>query len=212
MGLERELKLALTPEESAVLEAHLGPPIRVTSQQNLYLDSAEGHLRREQIGLRLRIERSRAAESSGTRFILSLKGPSRRKGELVERTEEEAEIDRAVAERIQAGGLDPHTSDLPGLAPAARRLGIRQVICLGSVENERRVLALPLPDERSAELDLDRTRYPDGNIDWEVELELPEGQSGPVQRLRDLFTELGIAWRPHSEGKYSRFLKRRRQP
>ena len=245
MGQERELKLQLTQEEAGRLEHLLGPPADVILQLNYYLDTSDGLLRRQRHGLRLRKEThlsvdkahgaTAALRDSGahgktiSRFVLTLKGPSRAAGEIVERAEAEAEISQAAAEHILEDGLDPDASDLEALKTLAARLGIRRLLSLGHAENERRLLPIRLEgQEKPAWLALDRTSFPDGSVDYEAEFELPtateppaetchseeiiRSTKDPLQALRDLFAAAGLPWKPRHTGKFARFLQRRGQP
>ncbi len=198
MAEERELKLAISEDDARRLLDLWGPPVRTLLQRNDYFDSPDGRLRQARYGLRLRAE--------GPRRTLTLKGPTRRDVDLAVRSEDEADISHAEADRILLEGLDPQTSSLPALRQLALRLGVSRVEVLGGIENERTVLVANLGGDR-VEILLDRTRYPDGSIDLELEMECPVGGAW-VPELRGRLDATGIPWRPRREGKFSRFLAR----
>jgi uncharacterized protein YjbK len=233
MPLEQELKLALSAQDAERLLELLGPPIRTTVQHNYYLDTPEGHLRKEHYGLRLRVECApqqpggpishpppargrppRRLPPGAQLFLLTLKGPSTMAGELVSRTEEEVELERAAAERILRDGLDPGATDLAALAAIAARLGLRRVACLGSVTNERRILRLrPAGRKQPLHLEVDCTAFPDGSVDYEMEFELADPDAaGTLHDVREFIAAAGLPYRVRRCGKFTRFLQRRARP
>ncbi|MCK4304232.1 MAG: CYTH domain-containing protein [Candidatus Eisenbacteria sp.] len=224
MTQEREFKVQLTEEGAQRLEQLLGPPARTVFQRNHYLDTPDGLLRTHHYGLRLREESLGPRPTSDRRFILTLKGPSITSGALVERLEEEIELNGSTAQRILEEGLDPRGARLDLLGTMADRFGMHWVACLGCVTNERRVFLVRLTDrEEPHELELDRTLFPDGSVGYEAELELPPGPKAEVelppgppaeieeQALRELLASAGLPWTPSRSGKYTRFLQCRGQ-
>lgn len=206
MGEERELKLALTAEEADRLEAAYGPPQRILHQQNTYLDARDGRLRRERIGLRLRREREGEAE----RYLLTLKGPTQWSAGLAVRREDEVALTIAAAAVIFRDGLDPHAAPLAALRALAADLSLGHMEPLGTMNNERTIL--PLPGQPGILLELDRSHYPDGSTACEVEVERPPGAADPAPAVRAALSTGGIAWRPQTQGKFSRFLETLGQP
>jgi uncharacterized protein YjbK len=251
MPLEQELKLALSAGEAARLAELLGPPVSTTLQHNYYLDTPEEHLCNEHYGLRLRVEYAPPGPDGTQRrphdastgdlpgaglppgaqhFLLTLKGPSSPVGDFVSRTEDEVRLERADAERILREGLDPASADLAALSAIAGRLGLGRVVCLGSVTNERRVLRLqPAGQQPPLLLQLDRTSFPDGSVDHEMEFELVSPDAQParprpspdpaalaattvaLRELRAFFAAAGLPYRVRRRGKFTRFLERRRR-
>jgi hypothetical protein len=228
MSRERELKLALSLDEAARLEALLGPPRRVTLQRNHYLDTGERLLRRLGYALRLRSEEPLPPGPETLRsHTLTLKGPTHRSGALADRLEEERTVAPAEAAAILERGIDlralrlPLPADLEPFVPAAR------LFALGMLENERRDLAggdpaAGTPDEARAELqrlgqegaitlELDRTRFPDGTRECELEVEFAPQEARiarVVSLLQALFARAGVRWVPQERGKFARFLER----
>ena len=202
MGEERELKLELTEAEARRLQAACGPAERILIQRNTYLDTRDGCLRARHYGLRLRHERQGDREG----YILTLKGPTRRSDAMVVRSEDEVALSATAATEILAEGLRPERAPLERLKELAEELGLAHIVSLGSMENERTVLVLR--DVPVARLELDRSRYPDGSIAYELEVELPEAAEEIVAAVRRALAAWGLPWRPQTQGKFSRFLAR----
>jgi CYTH domain-containing protein len=212
--VEREFKLHI-PSEAALqsLLAQLGvqPPAPVL-QTNHFFDTAARDLGAARLGLRLREERER--------FTLTLKGALLdATSTLASRPEEELELPPAVARSILAGRRSPlaalAASPLAGTAlveQAKHLVGPRLLVHLGAFENERlRVGPLALPAGEPGPplvLEFDRTRFPGGVVDRELEVELPAGaRPEAVERaLRSLFSAVGL--RPDSvNSKAARFFR-----
>jgi uncharacterized protein YjbK len=211
-GLEREFKLRIPSEEHLrALAARLGGSSAPTVLQvNHFFDTRTHALRAALLALRLR-------EEAG-RFTLALKGPQLSgPGALAVRPEEERALAAEEARSLLAGRaspLAPLERDGSALARAARaRIGAEPLVRIGAFENERQrlgPLAFP-PGARGAQLvfELDRTRFPDGTIERELELEVPEGAAlAEVERaLRELLEELGMPFEA-APSKAERFFRR----
>jgi len=217
VGIERELKLRLTAAEAARLSRAAGPAQREKVQINHYLDTPAGELRERHFGLRLR------EEDDGLR--LTLKGPSQSTGDIHQRLEIEADLPATEGRRILDG--EAPLNGLPITLPdALAELGPQAIVPLGVVRNLRRILNVTLPlsqDPKAGDssrptvalaLELDETRFQDGSVDHELELELaPHGAGEPpaenvLATLRAYLHGLGIPWRPRGRGKFWRFLER----
>jgi inorganic triphosphatase YgiF len=202
--VEREFKLRI-PDEAAwhALLARLGAlggrAAEPELQTNHFFDSAAGALRAARIALRLREERGA--------FTLALKGPELAPGgTLAARPEEELFLAPAEARAVLAGERCPlawlAASPL-GEAELVRRATAAAAGAptrrLGSFENERlRVGPLAFPPGSSGPelvLELDRTSFPGGLVERELELELPAGAdaSGIERGLEALFSGVGLA-------------------
>lgn len=173
---EIELKRRLVGHDAAErLLAVLGTVASDVEQVNHVFDTPDRGLNRAHYTLRLR-------EEAG-RFILTAKGPSRGvSGSVSTRTEAEAEIERSVAEGVLAGQRDP-------LAELRRRAtdaafeplwnGLEQARAsnrlteLGEFRNRRRSVHVAISPELRVLVEVDRTRFPSGRVDDEVEIELP---------------------------------------
>jgi uncharacterized protein YjbK len=210
MAIEREVKIRLAAEEACRLAEALGCPLRTTHQRNHYLDTPGGALRRRGYGLRLRTEQE---SHKIQRFLLTLKGPTTIRGVVTEREEQEIEVDRATAEAILAEKVElPRLGlHLPGaLSASPTPLAL---ICLGASENERRTFRLGLDSARNSGtglvLELDRTTFPDGSVDYEAEIEMQDlAAPFPEAAVRALLARAGVAWVLQTRSKFARFLER----
>lgn len=156
----------------------LGPPRTDHEQVNHVFDTPEQGLRKSRHSLRLR-------EENGT-FSLTAKGPSRQlSGDVRTRTEAEATIEPERARQLLRGQLDPlvelraRATD-PAFAELWRELSaaiggapVRQV---GQFSNRRRTVAVTVPAGIALCIEVDQTRFPDGRVDEEVEIELDRAE------------------------------------
>lgn len=220
--LEREIKLLLP--DAAAYERVAGAlgPMSERRQINHFFDVPGDALRRERIGVRLRSE-------AGERW-LTLKGASSQgaASALVERVELEVRIDAGAFEAALASGLELSdwlarlersagamaTSTPPAVATLLQRV---RALCTGQrlarragFENRRRQASIALRDDAGPLpllLQLDETRFPDGRIDHEIEVEL--GDDGPeparVQRaLAEWLASLGVTGTRTASSKLAR--------
>lgn len=197
--IETELKLLLRDEAAfrRVVRA-LGTPAAVL-QRNCFFEDDAGRLRAARIGVRLRAE--------GDTRRLTLKGDApdgTDDASLVRRIELEAAMPRAEFESALRDGLDlapwldrfeAEAGPAP-LPPALHRFletvrsasGGRPLACRGRFDNGRAIGRLELSDAEgplAIELALDRTEFPGGRVDHEIEVELdPETAADPAQTAR----------------------------
>ncbi len=207
--LQCESEFLQVAEQSTGRKWELPPPLL---QTNYFFDAASGSLRDARIALRLRKE--------ANRYQLTLKGKSEQssaEGALTMRREEEFELSAEQAQNILSGDASPLTvfelncpnSQLLELARTA--LGTEPVQELGSFENQRRRLGpLELSEAEGIELcmEFDRSVFPDGAVEYELEVEVPDFACDSVERaLRRAFEAKGIPWRTASS-KAQRFFER----
>lgn len=214
-GLEREFKLRLPSEEAlvALREALGGSAAAPVLQVNHFFDTPARDLGRARIGLRLREERGLAT--------LALKGPSQAAhGALATRAEEELALAPDAARDLLAGTRCPLAwlcasalASAPLVMRAAAAAGGTPTHRLGSFENERQrvgpVRFPPGADGTPLVFELDRTRFPGGLVERELELELPPGLAtdGIERALAALFARLGLPMES-APSKAARFLRR----
>ena len=206
---EIELKRLLVGDGAADrLVAALGPVAADVTQTNHFFDTSDGRLRQKRFSVRLRDEDGR--------FILTAKAPSRGvAGSVTSRTEAEAEVEASMAQQILAGTLDPATTlrqratdpafaELwQGLEAARAEQPLQHV---GQFQNRRRVVAVVVPPALALRVEVDQTYFPDGRVDEEAEIEIPDAElAGTVEAwLEQRAIEAGIQTRG-SSSKLGRF-------
>ncbi|HEY4157418.1 MAG TPA: CYTH domain-containing protein [Polyangiaceae bacterium] len=207
-NLEVELKfrLADAAAQSALIRALGGTGGPSVEQRNHFFDTAERDLGRAKYTLRLREERGRG-------YLLTAKGPERRSfdGMLTEKLEREGPLDARTAQSLLDGYAAPLAvlSELLGanadVCVALREAaGERVVSEVGSFANTRTPLAVEV-DVRGvhwpAVFEFDRTVFPDGRVDFEVEVELrglrtDEQRDQLAEAVRNLVRQAGIELEP----------------
>lgn len=188
MAIERELKYQLDEARYERLKTCLGQLQATKHQVNHYLDTTERDVSRAHGALRLRQE--------DERLMLTYKRGISQRGSFFEIQELETEITQeqwnALASgQIPAGEsepLDRLRHDFPH---------VRELVSLGQVRNLR--LCFPLPSGDTAELD--RTEFPGGGVDYELEVETED----PAAVERHL-ESLGVPLTPQTKTKFRRFL------
>ncbi len=221
---ESEIKLRLTEDEIARLRPRLGEPVTRLRQENYFYETAEDHLSRKRVSLRVREEFSMGQEDAARSILLTVKEAGVRAGALMVRPEVECDLDRPAWEELRRG--DRRFQDLD-LSPILRLKEIvpgfeeLELALLGTFETERDVFSFTPPKVRTRsgthlwaegmvlEILLDKSFFPGDTVEWELETELPQADAGRGARiLRALFEEVGIDWRPSEHGKYIRLRRK----
>lgn len=199
--VETELKLVL--DDRAALEAVLaevGPERDALEQHNVYFDDPDGAWKRAGFAVRLRAE--------GEDHRLTVKTKGREDGDFVARGEWEEPVaaddvrrwtdDGAALVRAVADLLGRHGASLPD-ALAGTTLAVS-----GSMHNRRRRAALPGFDALVVEAD--ETTYPNGDVRFEIELEVPDASTArdAVDALAAAFSRADVQWRPSRVSKRER--------
>lgn len=210
--IETELKLGLRGEHAwQRLRDRLGPG-RIANQTNHFFDLPERPFRAARIGVRLRREDDAR--------ILTVKGAADPASSVIKRRIElESDVDVEVFDRCLAAGLDLR----PWVAQWRRRVAADPEIetflerletlakdqllrPFGRFTNRRETCRLELSDPDGPfeiELEIDRTEYPGGRVDYEIEVELKQARDGlrsadtPIERTHRalvlwLENEIGI--------------------
>ena len=180
---------------------------------NHFFDTPARDLRSRRAALRLREEEAR--------FTLTLKGPRSAAdgdGALSLRPEEETRIEAREATALLAGEVDGLRllsrrieGPAPFLAETAQALAGAQLEYLGAFENHRARLGPVALDVDGSALEvlfeLDRTEFPGGRTDYEIEVEVAAEHATPAlgDVLRELLARAGIEWTTASS-KASRFF------
>ncbi len=192
---EVELKYRLpTRKDYEVLCRGLGKPDAEKRQVNHYYRSADGRLPGADGMIRVREEGGRGS------FTVKL-GGSLVAGVAVSREYEEPWP-------WSEHGFPPPPERLwevghPGLDALGREAGGPfPLVRAGELVNVRKVYRL----SDGLRLEVDASRYPDGETDYEVEVETDDPE-GARRRLEALLNDLGVGYEPQVETKYQRFLR-----
>jgi len=194
---ETELKIGL-PDERAWrwVESRLSLA-GIAAQDNYFFDTRDRSLRAAHIGLRIRRE--------GDIVRLTAKGPSASTTDLsitrrveLERASSEPELAAALTAGVDltstvASWRATAPEDPKGSAAVAEFLNTLEAAgprfhSTGEFQNERRTGRLDLINEQGPcpiTIELDRTRYPGGREDFEIEVEAAAGEEADLPRIRD---------------------------
>lgn len=211
---EVEIKRLLADDAAAErFIAALDAPVRAEKRQvNNIFDTDDGHLARSDYLLRLRTE--------GASAYLTAKGPGRALSTTTaSRMEAEAEVPRDLVDDLLAGAIEPLCllrGRVPGEGYAELWRGLdearacRVLRCADSFENLRRVVDVTLPSGLALTVEVDRTDFPGGRTDNEIEIEVDdETVVSEVEAWLDaLACEAGIETAPSSP-KLRRFQEAR---
>jgi uncharacterized protein YjbK len=196
MSIRKEIELKFRLEgrdQYDKLCQGMGAPVEEWEQINHYFRSEDGKIPGEEGVIRIRLERAEA--------VLTVKLGALRNGLASSREYEEAwpgplaempPSSRAIWEAGHAG-----------MRALEQRNGRRfPLVWVGRMVNLRRIY-------RTAEglcMEVDASRYPDGEEDYEVEVETddPERDRGLLEAL---LTRMGIRFAPQPATKYQRFLQ-----
>lgn len=180
---------------------------RFVTQTNHFFDTADLVLRRDGLACRIR------EEDHGYRLTLKAKGRSMGEGLLTIRPEEEIELDPASARQVLEGARDVREVFFVLAETALGRdvvhvLGDATPIRLGAFHNDRaRVGPFVLVEGvEPLVVELDRSTFPDGRVDRELEVEVPKASVPDVEaRLQSIAGRLGIPWQT-APSKAARFF------
>lgn len=168
---------------------------------NAFFDTEDRQLTKDGWGLRVRAESARG--------LVTLKGESTGSGPARVRDEIEAEVRRGEAMDIINLRKDLMSFFIPPIDYVRKKWGDIKLARLVHFENTRQKKAFRLGDYDYI-LELDKTEFTDGSVDYELELELPdESRIGIVEdKLRSLFASLDIPFHVQTESKLLRALKK----
>lgn len=194
--LEQELKLALLdPDALPRLLAALPVAEGVWEQANLYLIEPDAPLERARIMVRVRSE---ARDREAARHVLTVKAGSRVVDGFFVAEEREAALTDAERAAIVA---DPGALLELALGPARWLVeqGVGRLVALGGMQNRRHVV-----HHRGFVLEVDRTEFPGGVIEAEVEVETDRPEAARAVVL-EVAATAGVELRPQTLGKFTRF-------
>jgi len=202
-GVEVEIKLGLrSPEELETLLDHLPSPSYVIEQANHYFDTPDGRLSAARIMLRVREERR--SDKPGVQAVAAAK---RRKSRTAKARHEAEEIEHVLSPKIWQAVVEGTTNlaalDSPVVDWVRGELGeLTTLAVLGVVENKRHVV-----HHEGFVLEVDRTGFPDGSVDAEVEVETRD-IDGARAVVEAAAAAAGVALFDQNKGKHRRFRER----
>jgi hypothetical protein len=194
--LEQELKLALRdPAALPRLLAALPAPEGVWEQGNLYLIEPDAPPERARIMVRVRSE---ARDRGAARHVLTVKSGSRAVDGFFEAEEREVALSEAQRRAIVA---DPAALLALALEPAQWLVaqGVGRLVALGGMQNQRHVV-----HHAGFVLELDRTEFPGGVVEAEVEVETDSPEAARAVVL-EAARVAGVELEAQSLGKFTRF-------
>jgi len=150
--------------------------------------------------------RARVESSRGT---ITVKDIGKEVGAAVIRQEIESEIPRAEAVEILNLRTDIMNLDILPIECITQKAGAISVAKLVQFENVRQKKLFKIDDDNYI-LEIDKTEFNDGSVDYEVELELTDPDHIEVVEdgLKKLFSSLEIPYQRQSESKFARAMRR----
>ncbi len=204
--MEVELKLALArPEELDALLAELPTPEAVVDQHNHYFGDPEGRLAEAKVMVRVRREERVDAPGGATSpqaIVLTLKRRHSKEGGVFASEERECEVPSELWEAVQAGRTDLLSLQAEETAWLREACGVRELREHAVMINRRRRVHLS-----GFVLEVDETRFPDGTVEAEVEVETDDAE-GARELVLEVARRAGVELHEQTEGKYGRLMKR----
>ena len=195
---ERELKWSISAEDAVGIEdkfCRKWGPSQLLHQDNRFFDSADGKLRQQRMSLRLRRENEQV--------ILTCKQRKSVHRALHHQQEEECSLNAVIwANMAEAPSIDPRSLPIPiGLRSL---LGQEALVNMGGFYNRRRQWGID-----GDTLCLDFSVFSANYSEWELEIEIPENETGDAseQHWRDTFNAMGITLLSQSRSKLQRFIE-----
>ncbi|MEW6411979.1 MAG: CYTH domain-containing protein [Candidatus Zixiibacteriota bacterium] len=202
LNREIEIKLDLASFTNYLkLVGFLGQIEREERHINAFFDSEDRHLSNKGWALRVR--------SEGSRGLITVKSIPAEEGIAVVRQEIEAEIPKGQALDVISLAKDVLSLDNMPIDFVKQKIGKRDLTRLVLFENVRQKKVFKIGDFNYL-LEIDKTEYNDGSVDYELELELQDTRNLDVieDALRKLFHSLGIPFVHQKESKFHRALKK----
>ncbi len=168
---------------------------------NGFFDTEDLRLSKKGWALRVRAESARG--------LVTVKSIPTQEGLAVVRQEIESEIARGQALDIINLAKDVMSLDNMPVEHVRQHVGNRGLTRLVMFENVRQRKVFKIADHNYL-LEVDKTEYNDGSVDYELELELSDTRNLEVieDKLRRLFHSLDIPFVHQSESKFRRALKK----
>ena len=168
---------------------------------NGFFDTEDKQLAAAGWALRVRAE--------GKRGLVTVKSEGEHSNLAVVRNELESEISRGDALEILNLQSDILKLPVEPIKHVNDLLKNQPVACLVRFENCRQKKKFRLGDYEYV-LEIDKTMFPDGSVDYELEVELPglERQQAVEDHLRRMFTSLQMPFLRQDESKLARAIHR----
>ncbi len=199
---EIEIKLDLGSFTNYLkLMGFLGQTEKEERHLNAFFDTEDRKLSQAGWALRVRAENQRG--------LITIKSIARESGSAFIRQEVEAEINRSVALDILALQSDVMEQPVLPIEYLIEKVGRVDVMILVKFENIRQKKFFRIGDFNYL-LEIDKTEFGDGSVDYELEVELPDISRLETvdDSLRRIFSSLAIPYEIQTESKFSRALKR----
>jgi uncharacterized protein YjbK len=202
MNREIEIKLDLGSFMNYLkLVGFLGQIEQEDRQINGFFDTEDYKLSKKGWALRIRVENSRG--------LVTVKSIPTRKGLAVVRQEIEAEIPRGQALDVINLSKDIMGIEAMPIEFVKQQIGKSPLTRLVMFENVRQRKLFKIGDNNYL-LEIDKTEYNDGSVEYELELELADTHDLEAieDKLRRLFHSLDIPFVHQAESKFHRALKK----
>ena len=203
-GVEIEIKVGLASfMDYLKLVGFLGQIESEDHHINGFFDSEDRQLAKGGWALRVRAEDSRG--------IITVKSIAKESGAAVIRQEIEAVISRALALELLALRQDILAQELMPIEFIRGKFPSVQLAKLIQFENTRQKKLFRIGDYNYL-LEIDTTKYGDGSVEYELEVELnnPSLIETVEDHLRKLFLTLEIPFERQAESKFARALRKAR--
>lgn len=199
---EIEIKLDLVSFTNYLkLIGFLGKIEQEEHHTNVFFDTEDRKISKAGWALRVRAENYRG--------LVTVKSIPTEKGLAVIRQEIEAEISRTQAIDIINLNFDILKLDIMPVEFIKEKLGDSSVMRLVKFDNTRQKKVFKIGD-CSFILEIDKTEFSDGSVDYELELELKDTESLEMVEayLRKLFDSLDIPFTLKKQSKFHRALEK----
>ncbi len=171
------------------------------TQSNIFYDTADKILLANKWALRLRSEDSKG--------FITAKGVTSKSGAASVRDEIEIEIDSEKVDRITASPdklLEHVSKEFDFLNEFIQGAPLVKLV---EFKNIRRKIEYTGPSGELYVLEIDRTEFQNGRVDYELEIELEDKNKIPAAEnaVERLFDSLSIPYQVESKSKFARALK-----
>ena len=183
------------------LMGFLGQIDSESRQENAFFDTEDRRLAAAGWALRVRAERDLG--------LVTLKGLRTDVGGAAVREELETVIPRGRAIDCMNLAFDVIHLTVPPVEFVRQQFGELALALLVRFDNVRQCKNFRMGD-RDYLLEIDKTEFSDGSVDYELEMELPNTDviEAASDSLRKLFGSLDIPYRPQPQGKFVRALQK----